>query len=160
MASVDSSIHIDVPPAQVFDLARQVERFPEIMPNIVSVEVAERDGDTTVTKWVASVPELGTKLGWTEEDVWDPQALTCDFHQIGGEYGKFEGRWTFEPDGEGTLFTFKLEVEYDVPLLGALLKGLIAKKAKENVSATLQGIKKAAEAQHRSGGSQAGAAGE
>ena len=33
-------------------------------------------------------------------------------------------------------------------ILGALLKGLIAKKAKENVEATLQGIKKAAETAH------------
>ena len=58
MATVESSIHIDVPPEQVFELARQVERFPEMMPNIESVEVAERDGDKTITKWVASVPEM------------------------------------------------------------------------------------------------------
>lgn len=146
MASIESEVLINAPVEQVMSLARDIERFPQFMKDLVSVSVLERGpGDRVVSQWVARVEELRTKIKWTEEDLWDEEARTCEFHQIEGDYEKLEGVWTFEPVPEGTIFRSQVEIEYAVPLIGPLLKGLIARKAKENLDATLAAIRAEAE---------------
>ena len=146
MAIVESSVVIHAEIDRVMGLAKDIERFPEFMRDVQSVEIAERGpGGRVVSKWRASLPELRLSVRWTEEDLWDDAARTCAFRQIEGDYGKLEGLWTFTSVEEGTRFDSQLEIEYDVPLIGALLKGIIAKKAKENLDATLDAIKRRAE---------------
>jgi uncharacterized membrane protein len=146
MAVVRSETRINAPVDRVFAVARDVETFPDYMPNVKSIAVIERDGDRVVTKWNAEAEDLRIKIRWTEEDIWDPAAKTCTFRQIEGDYKTFHGVWRFIDEGDGvTRFESELEVEYDVPLIGPLIRGLIAKKAKENLDQTLAAIKRAAE---------------
>jgi uncharacterized membrane protein len=146
MAVVESSVNIHAPVEEVMTLAKDIERFPEFMNEIDSVEVVEREpGGRVLSRWKASLPELRLSVKWLEEDIWSDEERTCRFRQIKGDYGKLEGVWTFTPVSEGTRFDSQLEIEYDVPFLGKLLKGLIAKKAKENLDATLAAIKRRAE---------------
>jgi coenzyme Q-binding protein COQ10 len=146
VAIVKSEITIGVPVAKVYETARDVERFPEYMPNLRSVEVVERQGNRVVTRWVGEVEDLRIKIRWTEEDVWDPEARTCTFRQIEGDYKTLRGLWRFVDLGDGkTRFESEVEIEYDVPLIGPLIKGLIAKKAKENLDHTLAAVKRQAE---------------
>jgi uncharacterized membrane protein len=146
MAVVKSETRIGAPLDRVFAVARDVARFPEYMDNVKSIEVVETDGDRVVTRWDAEAEDLRIRIRWTEEDVWDPVARTCTFRQIEGDYKTFRGVWRFTDEGEGvTRFESELEVEYDVPLIGPLIRGLIAKKAKQNLDQTLAAIKRAAE---------------
>jgi uncharacterized membrane protein len=146
VAVVYSSVVIHAPVDEVMALAKDIEKFPEFMNEVQSVEIAERGpSGRVVSKWKAALPELRLSVKWTEEDLWDDEQRKCEFRQITGDYGKLEGVWTFSPVEEGTRFDSQLEIEYDVPLIGGLLKGLIAKKAKENLDATLEAIKKRAE---------------
>ena len=148
MAVVHSSVIIHAPVEQVMALARDIERFPEFMNEVQSVEILECEPNgRVVSRWKAALPELRLSVKWTEEDLWNVEERTCAFRQIEGDYGKLEGLWTFTPVPEGTRFDSRLEIEYDVPLIGPLLKGLIAKKAKENLDATLDAIKRRAEEQ-------------
>jgi ribosome-associated toxin RatA of RatAB toxin-antitoxin module len=110
------------------------------------VEPLDSEG-RTVTEWVGIVKEFKTTLKWTEEDIWDDQAKTCKFSLVKGDYGKYAGLWTFTDLGGSTRFDSEIEVEYDVPLVGALIKGLIAKKMKENVDNMLAAIKREVEKQ-------------
>jgi len=135
MPVVQSSIEIDGPLEKVYALARNIESFPEFMPDLKSVRVAERseDGSRVLSEWVGIVKEFKTTISWTEEDIWDDSAHTCVFSLVKGDYGKYSGKWVFTDLGGSTRFDSEIEVEYDVPLVGALIKGLIAKKMKENV---------------------------
>ncbi|MHB9037946.1 MAG: type II toxin-antitoxin system RatA family toxin [Armatimonadota bacterium] len=147
MAIVKSSIEIDGAIDQVYALAKNVETFPEFMPDLKSVKVVEKseDGGRTITEWVGIVKEFKTTLKWTEEDIWDDQAKTCKFTLVKGDYSKYAGLWVFTDMGGRTRFDSEIEVEYDVPLVGALIKGLIAKKMKENVDNMLAAIKREVE---------------
>ena len=147
MAIVKSSIEIDGAIDQVYALAKNVETFPEFMPDLKSVKVIEKseDGGRTITEWVGIVKEFKTTLKWTEEDIWDDQAKTCKFTLVKGDYSKYAGLWVFTDLGGKTRFESEIEVEYDVPLVGALIKGLIAKKMKENVDNMLAAIKREVE---------------
>lgn len=147
MAKVSSSIEIDGPIEKVYALAKDIEAFPNFMPDLKSVTILERseDGRRIVSEWVGIVKEFKTTIKWTEEDIWDENNRTCAFSLVTGDYSKYSGFWKFT-DLEGrTRFDSEIEVEYDVPLVGALIKGLIAKKMKENVDNMLSAIKKQVE---------------
>lgn len=148
MSIVNSTIEINGPIDQVYALAKNVEAFPEFMPDVKSINVIERseDGNRLVTEWVGIVKEFRTTIKWTEEDIWDDQAHTCTFTLVKGDYTKYAGKWTFTDLGGKTRFDSEIEVEYDVPLVGALIKGIIAKKMKENVDNMLAAIKGRVEA--------------
>ena len=152
MAKVQSSIEINGALADVYALAKNIETFPEFMLDVKSVKIVERsdDGSRTVSEWVGIVKEFKSTIKWTEEDIWDDQANTCTFSLVKGDYTKYSGLWTFTDLGETTRFDSEIEVEYDVPLVGALIKGLIAKKMKENVDNMLLAIKQQVEGNTKS----------
>lgn len=143
MPKVSSSIEIDGPIEKVYALAKNIEDFPEFMQDVESVKVIERsdDGNRTVSEWVGLVKEFKTKVRWTEEDIWDESARTCTFTLVKGDYSKYSGFWQFVDLGDKTRFDSDIEVEYDLPLVGALIKGIIAKKMKDNVDNMLSAIK-------------------
>jgi len=143
LPEVQSSIEIDGPIEKVYALAKNIEAFPEFMPDVKSVKVLERsdDGGRIVSEWVGIVKEFKTTIKWVEEDIWDESARSCHFTLVKGEYSEYSGVWTFTDLGGRTRFDSTISVEYDVPLVGALIKGLIAKKMKENVDNMLSAIK-------------------
>jgi uncharacterized membrane protein len=147
LAKVQSSIEINGAFEEVFALSKNIESFPEFMPDLKSVKILEQteDGCRIVSEWVGIVKEFKTTIKWTEEDIWDNEARTCTFSLVKGDYSKYAGLWTFTDLGGKTRFDSEIEVEYDVPLVGALIKGLIAKKMKENVDNMLAAIKKQVE---------------
>lgn len=147
MAKVSSSIEINGPIEEVYALAKKIESFPEFMLDVKSVNIVERseDGSRIVSEWVGIVKEFKTTIKWTEEDIWDDTARTCKFSLVKGDYSKYQGMWNFVDLGGKTRFDSEIEVEYDVPLVGALIKGLIAKKMKENVDNMLAAVKKKVE---------------
>ena len=147
MAVIQSSVEINGPLEQVYALAKDIETFPEFMPDLKSVKVVEssEDGSRIVSDWVGIVKEFKTFVKWTEEDIWDEKAHTCTFTLVKGDYSKYSGFWKFTDLGGKTRFDSEIEVEYDVPLIGALIKGLIAKKMKDNVDNMLAAIKQQVE---------------
>lgn len=147
MAIVKSSVEINGPLERVYALAKDIEAFPEFMPDLKSVKIVERseDGSRIVSEWVGIVKEFKLNVKWTEEDIWDEAAGTCTFSLVKGDYSKYSGVWKFTDLGGTTRFDSEIDVEYEVPLIGALIKGLIAKLMKQNVESMLAAVKAKAE---------------
>jgi ribosome-associated toxin RatA of RatAB toxin-antitoxin module len=143
MPRVESSITINGDFDKVYETAKDIESFAQFMPDLKSVKIIERseDGCRTVSEWVGIVKEFKTTVNWTEEDVWDDEAKTCDFKLVKGDYKSYSGKWTFTQDNGSVRFDSVLDFEYEVPLVGALIKNLIAKKMKENLDNMLLAIK-------------------
>jgi ribosome-associated toxin RatA of RatAB toxin-antitoxin module len=148
MPHIENEVVIDAPLERVYALAKDVESFPSFMPDVESVVVAERseDGTRTVTDFVGVAKEFKIKIRWKEEDLWDDAAHTCRFHQISGEYQSYCGLWTFTSEGDNrSKFTSAIDYEYDVPLIGPLLKKVIARLMSDNTQRLLEAIKTRAE---------------
>jgi ribosome-associated toxin RatA of RatAB toxin-antitoxin module len=144
MPRIESSLVIDAPRDTVLTIARDNERFPEFMADVRSLVVTERsaDGLRIVSDWVGIVPRFGTKIKWTEEDVWDLDRGTCTFRQLAGDYDRFEGVWTLTDESPSrTRFDSWLEYELEIPLVGALIKTIVQKLIQANLDATLAAIK-------------------
>jgi ribosome-associated toxin RatA of RatAB toxin-antitoxin module len=140
---VESSIIINAPVEQVFACAKDIGAFPEFMPDMKSVKILEKspDGNRTVSEFVGIVKEFKTTLKWTEEDLWDEAARTCKFTLVKGDFKTYSGLWTFEEADGGTKYTSVIEYEYDIPMIGPLIKALVARKMQQNVDSMLSAIK-------------------
>lgn len=148
MPVIEHTIWINAPVEKVYAVARDVEQFPQVMPDLESVRILERseDGSRTVTEWTGLVREFNNmRVKWTEEDIWDDVTHTCRFRLLKGDLQRMEGEWRMQEENGGTRFLSRLEYDYQVPLLGALVKNLIHKKLDENVRMVLEGIKTRAE---------------
>ena len=141
MPEVVSEIIIPQPPPRVYAVAREVERFPEFLPDVESVVITEREGERVTSEWVGLVREFGRKIKWTEEDRWDEAGLRCDFRTLKGDWDRYEGSWTFEPHPDGCLVRLRLDYDLNVPLIGALIRGLLKKLVQKNSDQMLLGLK-------------------
>ncbi|NUL81953.1 MAG: SRPBCC family protein [Armatimonadetes bacterium] len=147
MPKIELTVHIDAPIERVYAIAKDVESFPEFMPDVKSLKVLERsdDGARTVTEWAGYVPQFRLTVKWTEEDVWDDAARVCKFRQLKGDYDRMEGEWQFISNGSGCAFTSILDYDFSVPLLGPIVQRVVQHLVKQNLQGILDGIKQRAE---------------
>ncbi len=145
MPTAESEIVIERPVAEVYALAQDIERFPEFMADVQSVEILEDDPPRRVSRWTGVIKEFNRTVEWTEEDYWDDEAHVCTFVQLEGDFSEYSGRWEFVEVPEGTRMRLEVNYEYDVPLIGALIKNLLHKKMQQNTDAMLAALKEEAE---------------
>ncbi|QYK52495.1 MAG: SRPBCC family protein [Fimbriimonadaceae bacterium] len=146
MPTVNTSVWINAPLDRVYAIARDNRSFPEFMEDVESLEIVSEEGDTVVSDWVGRVPAFGLKVRWTQEDVWDHDAHSCEFTQVKGDYDKMVGSWKFAEENGGTRFDSVLEYEYVVPGLGTLVGKVIYGLVVKNMEGVLGAIKSRAEA--------------
>ena len=76
MAQISAKRGIPCAARQVFQAAKDVERFPSVMPDLNKVTILEDDGKgNTITSWegTVAVGPLKRKISWTEKDNWDDE---------------------------------------------------------------------------------------
>jgi ribosome-associated toxin RatA of RatAB toxin-antitoxin module len=149
MPTLQNSIEIAAPPDRVYAIARDVERFPDFMPDVQRITVLEasEDGRRQVVEWVGLIPTVRLTVKWTEEDHWDDGERTCRFIQVKGDFTEYAGEWRFDPEGDGTRFTSEVRYELEIPTVGPLIRGLVRKIMTDNVARLQAAIKQRAEAQ-------------
>jgi len=149
VAFVETEITIDAPARDVYEIAKNQDRFPEFMPDVETVTVLERHPDYIVTRWKTLVEDA--PIEWTEEDRFDDAAIRIDYKLIEGDLDKFEGAWTFEEHDGKTHVKLGVEYDFGVPTLAELIGPTLAKKVRENSDMMLAALKREAEAKVRAG---------
>jgi len=147
MPQIVNHTEIGAGPDAVYRVARDVERFPDFMPDVKSTAILERsaDGSRQVVAWVGWMPEFRLTVKWTEEDYWDDAARTCEFRQVEGDFSEYHGTWRFLPAEHGTIFESVVNYRIEIPLVGPLIQGVIKKKMHENVQRLQQALKERVE---------------
>ena len=144
MPYVEVAIDVAAPARDVYQLAKDQERFPEFMPDVESVTIVERRPDAIVTRWKTLVEEA--PIEWTEEDRFDDARTRIDYKLIEGDLDTFEGTWTFDDAGGGiTHVVLGVEYDFGVPTLAELIGPTLHRKVKENSEMMLAGLKREAE---------------
>lgn len=145
MPRIESSLLANASVDQVYALARDIERYPEFMPDLKSVRILEQEGSRLVSEWVGLISDFRIEVKWVEEDVWEDEAYLCRFSQLKGDFQQYEGVWSFTATPDGTEMRLVIDYRYEVPLIGPLLKALVARLMKQNVEAMLAALKRQAE---------------
>ena len=139
MGYVERNILINGPIEAVYELAKDMEGYPDFMPDVESVKVVSREGNTTITEWETSVD--GTPILWTERDVFDDRDFTIAYQLIEGDLDKFEGLWRFHPREEGTEVVLTVDYDFGIPELTNLIGPTLEQKVGENSEMMLKGMK-------------------
>ncbi len=147
MPRIELTTTVNAPIDRVYEVARDVEAFPSFMEDLQSITVLERseDGNRTLTAWVGLIREFKMTIKWTQEDRWDSLSHRDDFTMVKGDMNSMSGWWQFSESDAATLFESLVDYEYDVPLIGPLIKALIRKKMEANLNAQMQAIKERSE---------------
>jgi ribosome-associated toxin RatA of RatAB toxin-antitoxin module len=147
LPTVQNSVYVAAPADAVYAVARDVERFPDFMPDVQRITVLEaaEDGRRQVVEWVGTIPAFKLTVKWTEEDLWDDVERTCRFRQVKGDFTEYGGIWRFVPEGEGTRFESEVHYELEIPTIGPLIRGVVRKIMNDNAERLLNAIKKRAE---------------
>lgn len=101
------SIRIDAPAELVFRLARDVERWPRLLPHYVGAQVEERGADGSVTaRMVARRPllpvlGLGLPVAWRSRTWSEPETRRLRFVHRGGATHGMDVTWRIEPRDGG-----------------------------------------------------------
>jgi ribosome-associated toxin RatA of RatAB toxin-antitoxin module len=141
---VNTTIKGDI--KRIWAIVSDMASYPQFMPNLKTVTIEERAGNTTVSKWISNVD--GRIISWRERDVFFPDDYRIEYTQVSGDLKKFEGKWQLSPDGETVNVLLTVDFEFGVPMLAALLNPLLKKKVRENSEGMLAAIKKICEETH------------
>jgi aromatase len=130
---VKSEIGIDVAaePRLIFELAREVERWPQLLPHYRKVTIESRDGSIVRARMNAtrSFGRLGVPVSWTAEqwaDDSNADDLRLHFRHLRGVTRGMEVTWHIRPtnrNGAGTTSRVTIEHVFSrhLPLLGTEL---------------------------------------
>lgn len=143
MPYVETEITVTAPARTVYELAKQLERFPQFMPDVESVTILERRPDGAVSRWKTLVEEA--PIEWTEEDLFDDEGLRIEYRLLEGDLDKFEGVWTFSQSSEQTRVVLGVDYDFGVPTLAELIGPTLEKKVRENSEMMLAALKAEAE---------------
>jgi uncharacterized membrane protein len=150
MPQVESRITINAPLQTVWELAQDIEKFPDIMPDLDAVKVLERQQLTPVTtrvvsEWHGRIKQFNRRMDWTEEDIWNHETHTCSFWQLKGDFNEYCGEWKFADVNGATDIHLLVEYRFDIPLVGALMQKVVQKLMQDNANEMLHRLHEAAE---------------
>ena len=118
------SIDVGSPPAAVFDLARDISRWPILLPHYRKVTVESRSGER-VTATMAATRHIWRRLGvpvWWRSQQWsvdtDPDDLQLRFLHVGGATKGMDVTWHIRRTRAGSHVTIEHEFTRRLPLLG------------------------------------------
>ena len=139
MRTVLLRLHVpDKPASDVYQTLADFERYPDLSDAVRSVAVTEVSQNVTVSQW--EVTFRAGLLRWTEEDTFDPGALTITFRQLEGDAAVFDGSWQCLDAGPGSEIIFAARLDMGIPSLADALEPIAVRTLTGNIVAIVRGL--------------------
>jgi uncharacterized membrane protein len=139
MRTVRLRLHLpDKPASEVYQTLADFERYPELAGAVRSVAVTEVSENRTVSAW--EVTFRAGLLRWTEEDTFDPAALSITFHQLEGDAAVFDGSWECADAAQGSEIVFSARLDMGIPSLADALEPIAARTLIDNIVSIVRGL--------------------
>jgi ribosome-associated toxin RatA of RatAB toxin-antitoxin module len=143
------SVDIAAPPGLVFRLARDVERWPRLLPHYVRVRVIERPSDgSVVAEFVARRPlvpvlGLGLPVAWRSRTWSEPETHRLRFVHRGGATDGMDVTWRIEPAGAGCRVSIDHDFRPRLPGFAGLVDRLFTRPIAGRTLATFRDLAEA-----------------
>ena len=139
MRTVRLRLHVPGKPAtDVYQTLADFERYPELSDAVRSVTVTEVAENLTVSHW--EVTFRAGLLCWTEEDTFDPGALSITFRQLEGDAAVFDGSWECVEDAQGSEIVFSARLDMGIPSLADALEPIAVRTLIDNIVSIVRGL--------------------
>jgi len=154
MRTVRLRLHVPHKSASdVYATLADFERYPELSDAVQSVAVTEVSENRSVSRW--EVTFRAGLLRWTEEDTFDPAALSITFRQLEGDIAVFDGSWQcfdrqgFDRQGfdaaPGSEIVFAARLDMGIPSLADALEPIAVRTLIDNTVLIVRGLVGSAE---------------
>ena len=142
------AIEIEAPPELVFALARDVLRWPSLLPHYVGVAAESRHGSRLVARFIARrqlIPALGIGLpvAWRARTWSEPAERRIRFVHLGGATAGMEVTWRIEPSAFGSDVSIEHVFEPRIAVWAPLLDRLFVRPIAGRTLATFKAIAEA-----------------
>lgn len=137
---IEMTRHLKQKPDVAYAIVKDIARFPEFMPNVVSLEVLEEDGNRKVAHWDTIIDDA--PLDWVEEGIYDDARRRVEYRSLEGVFDRFDGYWQVRPELGGSRIEFELTYEIGLPEIEMIIGPILKDKMIENVEGMLEAIEK------------------
>jgi len=139
MRTVRLRLHVPHKSAgDVYATLADFERYPELSDAVRSVTVTQVSANRTVSAW--EVTFRAGLLRWTEEDTFDPAALTITFRQLEGDIALFDGSWECADAAQGSEIVFSARLDMGIPSLADALEPIAVRTMTDNIVSIVRGL--------------------
>ena len=139
MRTVRLRLHVpDRSASDVYAALADFERYPILCEAVQSVAITEVSENLTVSRW--DVTFRTGLLRWTEEDTFDPGALTITFRQLDGDIPIFDGSWRCVDAAPGSEVLFCARLDMGIPSLADALEPIAARTLIDNIVSIVRGL--------------------
>lgn len=145
MPSVEEVINVKAPKDEIFKVISNVTDFPNFMDDVKEVEIIETGDGWNISRWVNSAD--GRLIKWTEKDYVKPDQHRVDFELVEGDLKSYGGFWQLEDDGEEVTVIFRVDFEFGMPVIAALIHPILARILRANMKQMLISVKNKLEQQ-------------
>ena len=144
MRAVRLRLHVPHKSAsEVFAALADFERYPILCEAVQDVAVTEVSENLTVSRW--EVTFRAGLLRWTEEDTFDPGALSITFRQLEGDVAVFDGSWKCIDAASGSEIVFSARLDMGIPSLADALEPIAVRTLTGNIVSIVRGLTGSAE---------------
>jgi len=144
MRTIRLRLHVpDTSASDVYATLADFERYPTLCEAVQKVAVTEVSEHLTVSRW--EVTFRAGLLCWTEEDTFDPGALTITFRQLEGDVAVFDGSWQCVDAARGSEVLFSATLDLGIPSLADALEPIAARTLIANIVSIVRGLVGSAE---------------
>lgn len=124
--------------SDVYATLTDFARYPELSDAVQSVAVTEVSPNRSVSSW--EVTFRAGLLRWTEEDTFDPAALSITFRQLAGDIAVFDGSWHCAGAAAGSDIVFRARLDMGIPSLADALEPIAVRTLIDNTVAIVRGL--------------------
>jgi len=125
-------VSVEAPPATVYDVAADIERYPDWVADIKEVTVDSRDGLGRPALVTFRTAAFGRSTTYTLEYDYADAPASLAWRLIEGDLTTvLDGSYDFAASDEGTEVTYHLEAELRVPI-----PGFVKTRAQGRIQAT------------------------
>jgi uncharacterized membrane protein len=128
----------DKPASDVYQTLADFERYPQLCDAVRSVAVTQVSDDVTVSHW--EVTFRAGLLRWTEQDTFDPGALSITFRQLEGDAAIFDGSWQCLDAATGSEIMFSARLDMGIPSLADALEPIAVRTLTDNIVSIVRGL--------------------
>lgn len=133
MAQVDKSVLVAYSAQQMYDLVRDVERYPEFLPWCLAARIRRRDGQTIHADMVIGFRMVRERFT-SKVDLAPPHRIDVAYEE--GPFKYLNNHWIFEPTPDGgCVIDFFVKFEFRNRMLQKLIEVLFQEAVRRMVSA-------------------------
>ena len=128
MTRISSQIRIDAPAENVWEVLADLESVQNFSPGVAKAYYTSK---ARTGVGAGRHCDLQNPSGFVEERItdWEPsRGYTIEIYESNAPLKTAFGRYSLEPDGQGTIFTFAVEYQLKFGPMGALMDAVMAKR--------------------------------